>query len=117
MHNFHKLDVYHRSRAFGRDVYLLTAMVTRPEQRVVSTQLRRSALSISATISEGVGKGSRGETIRFLEMASASTAESEHHLGMASDLAILPERKCATLSSEAVQIGRMLRALIEHFPE
>ena len=116
MHNFRKLEVYTRSRVFAREIYLLTARVRRPEHRSVTTQLRNSALGISATIAEGCGKSSRAETIRFLEMASGSTAESEHHLGMASDLAILPERTCAELTDEAVQLRRMIRALITNFP-
>ena len=117
MHNFHKLDVYNRARVFARNVYLLSASVTRPEQRAVTSQLRRSALSISATIAEGCGKRSRAETIRFLDMANASVAESEHHLGVSVDLAILPERKCAPLVDEAVQLRRMLSALINNFPQ
>ena len=117
MHNFRKLDVYHRARAFAREIYLLSARVRRPEQRSVTTQLRNAALSISSTISEGCGKGSRGESIRYFEMASGSAAESEHHLEVASELAILPERKCTELLDEAVQIRRMIRALITNFPQ
>ena len=98
------------------NVYFLCATVTNPQQRVVTAQLRRSALSISATIAEGCGKGSRPETIRYLEMACGSVAESEHHLLMASDLAILPPAKCSTLAGEASQLRRMLRALIERLP-
>ena len=116
MHNDRKLDAYNRAKKFGRDVYRLTGGVVRPEQRTVTAQLRRSALSISATIAEGFGKASRAETIRYLEMSCGSTVESEHHLEMAIDLEILPERHCAELINEAVHIGRMLRRLIENFP-
>ena len=50
-------------------------------------------------------------------MFCGSTVEAEHHLEMAMDLDILPERQCAKLIDEAVQIGRMLRRLIENFPQ
>ena len=116
MHNFRKLAVWSRSRIFARDVYFLCATVRNPQQRVVTAQLRRSALSISATIAEGCGKGSRAETIRYLEIACGSVAESEHHLLVATDLAILPERHCLKLADEAPQLRRMLRALIERLP-
>ncbi|MEO8336983.1 MAG: four helix bundle protein [bacterium] len=117
MHNYRKLDVYHRARTFAKDVYLLTARVTKPEERNVTAQLRRSALSISATISEGFAKSSRAETLRFLDMSRASAAESEHHLGVAADLLILPDHRCSALMDEAAQIQRMLRRLIENFPQ
>ena len=71
---------------------------------------------MAANIAEGCGKRSRAETIRFLEIACGSVAESEHHLLVAADLAILPERKCIQLADEAIQLRRMLRALIERFP-
>ena len=90
MHNFRKLTVWNRSRIFAQEVYTLTALVVRPEQRVVSAQLRRSALSIPANIAEGCGKASRAETIRYLEIACGSVAESEHHLQMAADLLSCP---------------------------
>ena len=116
MHNYRKLDVYHRARTFARDVYFLSARVTKPEERNVTSQLRRSALSISATIAEGFGKGSRGETLRYLEMSCASASESEHHLGVAADLLVLPEQRCTPLIAEAAEIQRMIRRLIENFP-
>ena len=101
---------------FGREVFFLTASVVRSEYRLVTSQLRRSALGISANIAEGCSKGSRAETIRYLEIACGSVGESEHHLLVAGELAILPETKCATLADEASQLRRMLRALIERLP-
>ena len=86
------------------------------EQRVVSAQLRRAAISIPANIAEGCGKASRAETIRYLEIACGSVSESEHHLQMAADLAILPSAACASLSEEASQLRKMLRALIARLP-
>ena len=117
VHNFRELIVWRRSTSFAREVYFLSSTVLRPEQRVVTTQLRRSALSVPANIAEGCGKRSRAESIRFLEIACGSAAESEHHLLIAAELAILPEARCTKLADEALQIRRMLRALIERFPQ
>lgn len=36
---------------------------------------------------------------------------------MAADLEILPRKSCNVLADEAEQIGRMIRALINRFPE
>jgi len=117
MHNYRKLLVWSRARALGGDVYRLCAAVTSPSEKVITAQVRRSALSISANIAEGCGKRSRAEGIRYLEIACGSAAETQHHLGIASDLEILPLRDCARLADEAAQIGRMIRALINRFPE
>ena len=116
MHNFRRLLVWSRARALGGDVYRLCATVTSPQEKVVTAQLRRSALSISANIAEGCGKRSRAEGIRYLEIAAGSASETVHHLSMASDLRILPIRECTRLADESEQIGRMIRALINRFP-
>lgn len=116
MHNFRKLLVWSRARALGGDVYRLCATVTSPQEKVVTAQLRRSALSISANIAEGCGKRSRAAGIRYLEIAAGSAAETGHHLTMAADLGIVPQAACTPLADEAEQIGRMIRALIIRFP-
>src|SRR3954470_9425121 len=117
MRNYRKLLVWTRARALGGDVYRLCGTVSSPPAKAVTAQLRRSALSISANIAEGCGKRSRAEGIRYLEIACGSAAETQHHLGIASDLEILPRRNCARLADEAEQIGRMIRALINRFPD
>jgi four helix bundle protein len=82
----------------------------------VTSQLKRSALSISANIAEGCGKRSRAEAIRYLEIACGSAAETEHHLTIARDLRILPADRCVQLEQQAADARRMLRALIDRFP-
>jgi four helix bundle protein len=116
MHNFRKLEVWHRSRFFARDVYHLTIRVRRSEHKILSTQLLRAALAIPSAICEGCGKRTRAETIRYLDMAHGSATESEGHLQQAIDIAILPERYCHTLMDESVQIQRMISALMQNLP-
>ena len=117
MHDFRRLQVWERSRLLAATIYRHCAKVTQPEKKLITAQLRRSALSIASNIAEGCGKGSRAETIRYLEIACGSAAETDHHLQLAADLSILPAAACAKLGDEAVQIRRMLRALIERMPE
>ena len=105
-----------RSRALAVEIHGLCATETRPDRRLVTSQLKRAALSISANIAEGCGKGSRAETIRYLEIACGSAAETEHHLIMASDLAILSPQRVGPLVVRTAELRRMLRALIERLP-
>jgi len=66
MHDFRRLNVWQLARELGAEIYRETASASRPELRLITSQLRRSALSIAANIAEGCGKSSRAETIRFL---------------------------------------------------
>jgi four helix bundle protein len=116
MHNFRKLDVWHRARAFGNDILRLTCRA-KPDEKIVTTQLRKCGKAIAAQIAEGCGKRTRPETIRYLDMACASCGEAESHLEDAKDLGIIPLRQCHRLISEAAQLQRMTHALIRNLPE
>jgi four helix bundle protein len=116
MHDFKRLRVWQDARAFATDVHALTQRFPKSDRQVIASQLRRSALSISATIAEGCGKASRGETLRYLQMAAGSASESENHLIIAGDLHFIPPRACEEFTARAIALQRMLGALCRKFP-
>jgi len=65
---------------------------------------------------EGCGKSSRAETIRYLEIAAGSAAETEHHLLVARDTGILTTRQAERFLSTTGSVRRMLRSLIQRLP-
>ena len=117
MHDFRKLNVWRESRVLGSDIYLTCAAITRPESRFVTSQLRRSALSIATNIAEGCGKSSRAETIRFLEIAAGSAAETEHHLIVAIETGIMASGDAEAFLERITSVRRMLFALIKRLPQ
>ena len=117
MHDFRRLKVWQLARELGAEIYRETASASRPDLRLITSQLRRSALSISANIAEGCGKSSRAETIRFLEIAAGSAAETEHHLLMARDTRVLTTRQADRFLAKIGSVRRMLRALTLRLPK
>jgi four helix bundle protein len=115
VHDFRKLLVWKLARELGADIYRLCAARPRGEAPVTS-QLRRSALAIAANIAEGCGKNSRGETVRYLDIAAGSAAETEHHLEVWRDLDGIAGEQCDDLLARVQSIRRMLRALIKKLP-
>ncbi|HEY2066908.1 MAG TPA: four helix bundle protein [Gemmatimonadaceae bacterium] len=116
MHDFRRLVVWQRSRELAIDVDALTKSFPRADRGVVGGQLRRAALSIAANVAEGCGKSSRKEAVRFLQIASGSAHETEHHLIIAADLGYLPARTREKLTADTKAIQRMLVALIAKLP-
>ena len=112
VHNFRKLTVWRLSRELGSEIYLECARVTRPEEKAITALLRRAALSISTNIAEGCGKNSRAETVRYLEIAGGSAAETEHHLVVAIETGVLDEKLGEELLARVTSIRRMLRVLV-----
>jgi len=100
----------------GAEIHALTRTFPRSDRGVVAAQLRRSALGIAATIAEGCGKESRGETLRFLQMAAGSASETENHLIQAGDLKFIPDEACSVLADRASRLQRAIRKLCRNLP-
>lgn len=116
MHDFRRLMVWQRARELAVGIDRLTRAFPRRDRGVVASQLRRASLSIPAAISEGCGKSSRKETIRYLQIASGSAAETENHLLIASDLGYLTTEVRERFLGDLKSVQRMLAKLIANLP-
>ena len=116
MHDFKRLQVWHRAREFAVAIDDAVAHFPRGDHGVIGRQLRRAAMSIPTNIAEGCGKSARRETVRFLQIASGSTTEVENHLILASDLRYLSIVQSERLLDDIRSIERMLRALMQKLP-
>jgi four helix bundle protein len=58
----------------------------RAEIFALTTQMRRAAVSMRANISEGCGKRTPAEKLRFLNIAQGSLEESKYYLILSRDL-------------------------------
>ena len=81
--------------------------------RYLTSQLRRACASIPANIAEGCGRGGDTEFARFLQIAAGSASEVEYHLLLAHDLEYLSHADYERLSSDVVELKRMLTAFIQ----
>ena len=76
MFKFEKLEVWQRSIEFADLIYELTRSFPAEERFGLTSQLRRSAVSISSNIAEGSSRSSDADLRRFLEIAYGSLLES-----------------------------------------
>ncbi len=74
------LNVWKTSTRLAIDIYLLTKTFPREELFGVTSQMRRAAFSVPSNISEGAGRSSKPEFIRFLNIANGSLSELETQL-------------------------------------
>ena len=75
--NHKKLEVWIKSMELVEEVYMLTNLFPKSEEFGLKSQMRRAAISIPSNISEGAGRSSIKENIRFLNIANGSIAELE----------------------------------------
>lgn len=112
MKDFRDLNVWKESHALALAVYRASLTFLREELYTLTSQLRRAAGSIPANISEGCGRGGDPEFGRFLQVAMGSASELEYHLLLAYDLHYLSEEAFNGLTCSAVEVKRMLAALL-----
>jgi len=113
MRNFKELVVWQKSKQFAVQIYKATAAFPRLEQFGLTSQIRRSAVSVPANIAEGWGRGSTREYIQFLFVARGSLMELETHLTICHDLGYLKEEQVKKMQQEIEGIGQMLNRLIQ----
>lgn len=113
MQDFRKLKVWEKSHQLTLAVYRATARFPKDELYGLTSQLRRSCASVAANIAEGCGRGGKAELARFLQVAMGSASEVEYHLLLAHDLGFLNDAEHKRLEAGAVEVKRMLAALIE----
>jgi four helix bundle protein len=76
------------------------------------SQIIRAALSIPANIVEGREQKTDAGFPRFLRIALGSASELEYHLTAAHDIQAISTSEYQTLSSQVVEVRRMLHGLI-----
>lgn len=69
------LKVWQRSMGLVIVIYKLTEEFPQEEQYGLTSQMRRSAVSIPSNIAEGRFRGTRNDFVRFLHIAYGSGAE------------------------------------------
>ena len=84
------LDVWKKAMDLAAQVYSLTARLPKEELYGLTSQIRRSAVSIPSNIAEGAARHSRKEFIQFLHIASGSVAELETQRLLAIRMGFIP---------------------------
>lgn len=86
MRDFKKYDVWQSSHKIVLDIYQITSIFPKEELFGLTSQIRRSVISIPNNIAEGCGRNSDKEFAQFLNIALGSLSESEYLLFLAKDL-------------------------------
>lgn len=79
---------------------------------VLTSQIRRAAVSVPSNIAEGQGRLSPGEFKQFLGHARGSVFEIETQLRIAHDLGYLSRQATKDLLDRVQEIGRILSGLL-----
>ena len=110
--SYRDLVVWQKAMALVKLIYQLTAHFPSQEQFGLTSQLRRSAVSIPSNIAEGNGRSTTQDYLRFLQIARGSLFEAQTQLELAIQLQFTTQeasREPLTLCNE---IERMINSII-----
>jgi len=110
MFDFQKLDVYQKSKDFGKEVTRLLS--NKSFDKVTNDQLRRASFSIMLNIAEGSSRFSNRDRKNFLIIARGSAFECVAILEYLYEMNELNQETFNILTSKLEEISKMLFALI-----
>ena len=112
MRNYQKLEAWTTSMQLINAVYQVTKDFPKEEEYGLTSQIKRTAISIASNIAEGMGRQYKKDTVQYLHIARGSVYELETLLNIATMIEILQFNKYQELLETIDTVVRHLNSLI-----
>ena len=109
--NFQDLRIWQKGIEVVRDIYILTKKFPKEELYGLTSQMRRSAVSIPSNIAEGFRRYHNKEYKQFLYIAMGSRAELETQIIIANKLNYINDNNKTELIENIKYICRMINLI------
>ncbi len=110
--SFKDLLVWQKGIELVNDIYKITKRFPKEELYCLTSQIRRSAISVPANIAEGWGRGTTKNYIQFLEISRGSLFELNTLIIISYNQEYISKDICIEIENQLNETGRMLNALI-----
>ncbi|SHM25583.1 four helix bundle protein [Flavobacterium xanthum] len=117
MSTFRDLLIWQKSMVLVTDIYPLTNSFPKEEIYGLTSQIRRSSVSIPSNIAEGYGRDGNKDYLKFLNIVVASLFEIQTQLEIAFNLKYTNEIQFNKKYEESREIERMLSSFIRKIKE
>lgn len=110
--SFKEMPVWQEAIEIAKSVFTLTDKLPRQEDYGLTSQMRRSALSISANIAEAFGRKHTADKINFYYVARGSIFETQSHLEYGYRVKYFNEDSYAIINQKLITIVKNLNKII-----
>jgi four helix bundle protein len=111
--SFRDLQIWQKSMQLAVATYQLTRGFPREELYGLTSQIRRSAVSVPSNIAEGQGRLNLGEFKQFLGIARGSNCELQTQLEIAGALGFGEPELLRDAGGLSQEVGKMIYAFLE----
>ncbi|MGB5362049.1 MAG: four helix bundle protein [Aureibaculum sp.] len=107
MHKVEELKIWQKSIQLAKLVYEAVLSLPSNEKYGLTSQIKRSAISISSNIAEGAGRNSNKEFKQFLSIANGSAYELQTQLILTVELNLIPKDSVQTILNLIIEVQKM----------
>ncbi len=107
MHKIKDLKIWLKSIELTKVIYLLVSELPPDEKFGLTSQIKRSAVSIPSNIAEGAGRNSQKEFKHFLSIANGSAYELQTQLILLIELNLINKNKIQPVIELCIEIQKM----------
>ena len=112
INTYRDLIVWQKSMKLVTEIYQITTTFPNNENYGLTSQIRRSAISIPSNIAEGYGRNSTGDYKRFLQISVGSLFELQTQVEIAYNLNYISLDIFQIIMPKTNELDRMLSSLI-----
>jgi len=117
MSTFRDLMIWQKSMNLVTKIYQSTNHFPKEEIFGLTSQIRRSSVSIPSNIAEGFGRESKQDFLRFLNISVGSLFELQTQLEIAKNISYINENEFNNIFENSREIERMLVSFIKKLKE
>ena len=111
--SFKELKIWQKGIEIVKDVYMLTNMFPKEELYGLTSQMKRSEISIPSNIAEGFKRYHSKEYSQFLHIVLGSAAELETQLIIANELKFMNKDSLDVISGKINYLSKMVSSLLK----
>ena len=110
--SYRDLIVWQKAATLVTLIYKLTSTFPTREDYVLTSQMRRAAISIPSNIAEGRARGRGKEYRRYLMIALGSAAELECQMDLAKRLGLIRDSESGAADGLLVEVMKILNTMV-----
>lgn len=107
MHRFEELKIWQKAMNIAEKSYHISSNFPKEEKYNLTSQIRRSAISIPSNIAEGAGRNTNGEFKQFLGISNGSSFELISQLYLSERLKLTTKEVIQPLIKDIMEVCNM----------